>query len=126
MSQITTILIYRVLRQSGQISARLSLVAMSHTLQLKSYPGKGGTSTLLAVLGASLLPTSGLLRGLSSFMRLGTFYGRGFSLKGLWKAAMSTPGYRTAAASGALCMLVRTPNWRPRDGDVIKDTIARN
>jgi hypothetical protein len=39
---------------------------------------------------------------------------------------MSTPDYRTAAALGALCMLVRTPNWRPRDGDIIKDIIARN
>lgn len=39
---------------------------------------------------------------------------------------MSAPDYRTAAASGALCMLVRTANWRPRDGDVIKDVIARN
>jgi hypothetical protein len=99
---------------------------VAHAATVKAYPGEGGTSTLLAMLGALLLPTSGLLRGLSSIMRLGTFYGRGFSLKGLWKAAMSAPDYRTAAASGALCMLVRTANWRPRDGDVIKDVIARN
>jgi hypothetical protein len=98
----------------------------AHAATVRTYPGEGGTSTLLAMLGALLLPTSGFLRGLTSIMRLGTFYGRQFSLKELWKAAMSTPDYRTAAASGALCMLVRTPNWRPRNGDIIKDIIARS
>ena len=99
---------------------------VAHAATVKAYPGEGGTSTLLAMLGALLLPTSGLLRGLSSIMRLGTFYGRSFSLKGLWKAATSAPDYKTAAASGALCMLVRTSKWQPRDGDVIKEVITTN
>lgn len=59
-------------------------------------------------------------------MRVGTFYGRGSGLKAIWDAASSTPDYKTAAASGALCMLVRTGSWRPREGDVIKDVIAKN
>lgn len=99
---------------------------VAHAATVKTYPGEGGTSTLLAMLGALLLPTSGLLRGLNSIMRLGTFYGRGIGPKALWNAAMSTPDYKTAAASGALCMLVRTWNWQPRKGDVIKDVVPTN
>lgn len=81
---------------------------------------------LLAMLGALLLPTSGLIRGLNGIIRNGKFLGRGFGLKKIWAAATSTPDYQTAAASGALCMLVRTPKWQPRERDEINEVILRN
>ena len=98
----------------------------AHAATVRTYPGEGIVSTILAMLGALLLPTSGLIRGLSNIIRLGALYEREFSVGGVWKALKSTPDCRTAAASGALCMLVRKPNWQPHCGEIIKDIIERN
>lgn len=98
---------------------------VAHAATVKSYPGEGGKSMILAILGALLLPTSGLVRGLNGILRHAKFRGvKGF--KGGFKSLFATPDYQTAAAAGALIMLVRSSKWEPRSGDVIAGVIPRN
>lgn len=80
---------------------------------------------VLAMMGALLLPTSGLLRGLNGIMSNAKFRGSK-NIVQFCKAVMATPDYQTAAAAGALTMLVRTPSWQPWPGDEIVGVLPRN
>jgi hypothetical protein len=79
----------------------------AHAATVVSYPGESGEDVILAVIGATLFPTSGAMRGLNSIMR---------------HSVLSTNDpLQKAARSGALCMLVRSPSWKPEKGDAVTD-----
>lgn len=78
----------------------------SHAVTVKSIPGEPMIATWLALLGALILPLSGVLRGLNAIYSCAVF---------------GTTPLETAAKAGALCMVVRNDNWKPKSGDKIKD-----
>jgi len=93
---------------------------VAHAATVKSYPGEATSRVLIATLGALLIPTSGLIRGLNSILRNAKF-----KRKGILTALISDPDYETAAASGSLIMVVRTKSWKPYPGDRVSDVILR-
>jgi len=56
----------------------------------------------------------GLRRGLNGVLRCANFRRKGF-----WAAVTGGSDYQTAAAAGALCIVVRRKTWIPRQGDDI-------
>jgi hypothetical protein len=74
---------------------------IAHAATVRIYPGESWTEVVGAILGAILLPTSGLVRGITAILR------RGYS---------GTTPLEVAARSGALCMVVRSNNWMPLNG----------
>jgi hypothetical protein len=92
----------------------------AHAATVKLHPGESALSAILALISALLLPTSGIIRGLNGVLRNASFRKRGFC-----RAISRGSDYQTAAAAGALCMVVRTKFWRPQTGDEILDVILR-
>jgi hypothetical protein len=86
----------------------------AHAATVKLYPGESTLPTLLALVCSLLFPASGLLRGLNGIVRHARF-----------RKKNPKSDYQTAAAAGALCMVVRTKSWRPCAGDKILDVILR-
>ena len=93
---------------------------ISHALTIKSYPGEATTSVLIAAFGALLIPTTGLIRGINAIARNAKFKRRRF-LPTLFR----DPDYQTAAAAGALCMVVRKKSWKPYPGDKLSNVVLR-
>jgi hypothetical protein len=79
---------------------------VAHCATVKAYPGESTGSLVRATFFALLQPVSGTLRAVDSIRR----HSR---LKG-------TNDLQRAARAGALCMVVRTSDWKPQAGDVIK------
>jgi hypothetical protein len=71
----------------------------AHAFTVVSYPGESTADVMINVLGATLFPTSGAMRGINSIMRHSIF---------------KSTDLQKAARSGALCMLVRSPTWKPQ------------
>jgi hypothetical protein len=94
---------------------------LAHAATVKSYPGERTWSLMTATLGALLIPTSGFIRGINSIARNAKF-----KRKGLWGAAWRDTDYQTAAAAGALCMVVRKKSWKPYPGDKLSNVILRD
>lgn len=79
---------------------------VSHAATVKSIPGEPMIATWLTLLGALVLPLSGVLRGLNAIYSCAVF---------------GTTPLETAAKAGALCMVVRNDNWKPKSGDRIQN-----
>jgi hypothetical protein len=94
---------------------------ISHALTIKAYPGEATTSVLIAAFGALLIPTTGLVRGINAIARNAKFKHKKF-LSVLFR----DPDYQTAAAAGALCMVVRKKSWKPYHGDKLSNVILRD
>lgn len=75
-----------------------------HALSVRSLPGENSYSTTAFKLCCLLVPYTGLRRGLCLISRASNF------AKG---------DLQCAARANALCMVIRTAEWRPRDGDTI-------
>jgi hypothetical protein len=94
---------------------------ISHALTIKSYPGEATTSVLIAAFGALLIPTTGLIRGINAIARNAKFKHKKFL-----PAIFRDPDYQTAAAAGALCMVVRKKSWKPYPGDKVSNVVLRD
>lgn len=93
---------------------------ISHALTIKSYPGEAMSSVLIAAFGALLIPTTGLIRGINAIARNAKFKHKKF-LPSLFR----DPDYQTAAAAGALVMVVRKKSWKPYPGDKLSSVVLR-
>lgn len=80
----------------------------AHAATVISLPGESTISTTRVGLSALLFPTSGLMRG---FLTIATF------------ATFAKTDLQKAARSRALCMVIRSQDWKPRVGDVVSDAI---
>jgi hypothetical protein len=94
---------------------------ISHALTIKAYPGEATTSVLIAAFGALLIPSTGLVRGVNAIARNAKFKRKRF-----WSALFQDPDYQTAAAAGALCMVVRKKSWKPCPGDRLSNVVLRD
>lgn len=79
--------------------------SVAHAATVKSVPGELALSSCLALVFALLLPASSIRRGLSAIYR---------------SAVLANTPLKTAATAKALCMVVRTIDWRPQTGDVVE------
>ena len=75
-----------------------------HALSVRSLPGEITYATTAYKLCCLLVPYTGLRRGLCLISRASNFGGNDL---------------QCAARANALCMVTRTADWRPRDGDTI-------
>ena len=75
-----------------------------HALSVRSLPGENNYSTTAFKLCCLLIPYTGLRRGLCLISRASNLAGNDL---------------QSAARANALCMIIRTPEWRPRNGDII-------
>ncbi len=94
---------------------------LAHAATVKSYPGERTWSLIAATLGALLIPTTGLIRGINAIARNAKFKRKRF-----WRAVWRDNDYQTAAAAGALCMVVRKKSWEPYPGDKLLDVMLRD
>lgn len=79
---------------------------LAHCATIKSYPAETPLETTSAILCALFLPSSGISRAMDSIVR------RPRLRKGL-------SDLERACVAGALCMVVRGREWRPKPGDVV-------
>jgi hypothetical protein len=75
---------------------------VAHAATVKTGPGLPAALTTYLMLGALLVPTVGISRGIEAIISL---------------AKLSKSDLHTAARARALCMVVRTDGWRPYSGD---------
>ena len=78
---------------------------LAHAATVKSLPGEVAISILGAMLTALIYPTSGVFRGLGAILQ---------------RAIFCKSPLKSACRAGALCMVVRAPDWKPRNGDVVR------
>ena len=76
-----------------------------HALSVRSLPGENGFSSTVFKLCCFLVPFTGLRRGLNLISAASNF---------------APNDLQAAARAKALCMVIRNPDWRPRDGDEIE------
>jgi hypothetical protein len=79
---------------------------LAHAATVKSFPGENSTENIKSLLFALLFPSSGIVRGLDAIFR---------------HAMLTKHPLQRAARAGALCMVVRSNEWTPFRGCVIKD-----
>ncbi|OAL43974.1 hypothetical protein IQ07DRAFT_260839 [Pyrenochaeta sp. DS3sAY3a] len=84
---------------------------VAHAATVLTRPGERADDYLTSVFGSLLFPALGLYRGIEAIL-CGAVWVRNDDL-------------RKAARSGALCVVVRDAEWRPRAGDEIGDVILR-
>lgn len=75
-----------------------------HALSVRSLPGENAYSSTVFKLCCLLVPYTGVRRGLSLISRA---------------SSLTRDDLQAAARAGALCMVVRKPDWRPENGQVI-------
>lgn len=78
---------------------------IAHAATLKSLPGESTSSVLRNIVCSLLFPVSGVIRGVKAICQCATF--------------AKTP-LEAAAKANALCMVVRTSEWKPEHGDIVK------
>lgn len=95
---------------------------IAHIATVQSTPGDKWPLTAFDMLLALLFPTSGLMRGLNAIVRnfSSSFFARKviariFNIKRWRKDETSL---ERACKAGALCVVVRDANWRPKPGQV--------
>ncbi|KAJ7725301.1 hypothetical protein DFH07DRAFT_931559, partial [Mycena maculata] len=76
----------------------------THALTVRSFPGESSFDRAWVTIAAVMFPTSGLIRGITAIIR------RGFGGDG-----QHSP-LQAARRAGALCMVVRTKDWKPMPG----------
>jgi hypothetical protein len=79
----------------------------AHCATIKFYPAETPTEQAIAIAGALLFPSSGLSRAIESIIRRPR-------LRRLNKV-------QRALVSGAMCMVVRTTDWEPQAGEIIRN-----
>jgi hypothetical protein len=72
----------------------------AHAATLVTYPGEPPMNVFAAILYALFFPNTGIVRGLNAIFR---------------HAHFSRGDLQAATRAGALCMVVRTGAWRPRE-----------
>lgn len=77
----------------------------AHVTTVKSVPGEPISSRVVTLLTALLFPTFGLEKGLFAITQF---------------AARCTTPLEKACRAGALCVVVRTKEWQPRSGDIVR------
>ena len=82
---------------------------IAHGATVVSYPGERASFTFSVVVTAILFPTTGVKRALNLIFR--------------HPRLTSQNDLDVAARSGALCMLVRSRDWKPQQGDNITNTL---
>lgn len=76
-----------------------------HALSVRSLPGeKSFTSTVFKIC-CFLVPYTGVRRGLCLILRASNLAGNDL---------------QSAARANALCMVIRSPEWRPKDGQIVE------
>lgn len=75
-----------------------------------TYPGESPLSTFFTLFTALLLPTAGVIRGLSAIVRC---------------AKLQKSPLQIATRAGALCMVVRSGSWRIREGESFSQAFLR-
>lgn len=75
-----------------------------HALSVRSLPGENAYSSTVFKLCCLLVPYTGVRRGLSLISRA---------------SSLIRDDLQAAARAGALCMVVRKPDWRPENGQVV-------
>lgn len=76
-----------------------------HALSVRSLPGESTLSSTVFKFCSLLVPYTGVRRGLCLILRASN---------------LSTNDLQAAARANALCMVVRSPEWRPKDGQVVE------
>ena len=77
-----------------------------------SYPGEPWFDMLLCIVAAIVFPTFGVIRAFNFIVR--------------YPVLSTGNNLKVAARSGALCMLIRSPNWEPRPGDNIRNALIND
>ena len=78
---------------------------VAHAATLKSLPGESTLSVLRNTVCSLLFPISGVRRGVNAIYQ---------------PAILAKTPLEAAAKAGALCMVVRTLEWKPEHGDVVR------
>lgn len=84
---------------------------IAHAATVKSTPGEGAVATALNTLLALCFPMFGLLRAINAIAR---------------KARFGGSELKNACRAGALCMVVRSPEWRPEPGQEVEAVIVKD
>ncbi|KAF1963813.1 hypothetical protein CC80DRAFT_460797 [Byssothecium circinans] len=84
---------------------------VAHAATVLTRPGERSVDYLVSVIGSVLYPTMGMYRGVEAILSGAVF--------------VKNDDLRKAARSGALCMVVRGNDWRPVDGDQVRNSIYR-
>jgi hypothetical protein len=109
----------------------------AHAATVVSYPGESTVEVFIAVVAATLLPTSGAMRGINSIVRgipsiirripsiirripsiirrIPSIIRRIPSIMQHLTLILKETDLQKAAQSGALCMVVRSQSWKPRN-----------
>ena len=85
---------------------------VAHGATVVSYPGEPAFDTFLSVVAAILFPTFGVIRALNFIIR--------------HPLLTAKNDLEVATRSGALCMLVRSPSWKPQKGDNIRNALIED
>ena len=78
---------------------------VAHAVTVKSVPGESFISVLKSIACSLLFPVSGVRRGVNAIYQ---------------RAILAKTPLEAAARAGALCMVVRSPEWRPERDDVVR------
>ena len=78
---------------------------VAHATTVVTYPGEPGFSVLASTVLGLIYPITGALRGLTAIFR---------------HAAFKKDPREKALQAGALCMVVRLPEWRPVPGEKLE------
>jgi hypothetical protein len=78
---------------------------VAHAATVKSIPGEPALLAIWALLCALLFPVSGVMRGVDAILQ---------------HAVTARTPLEAASKAGALCMVVRTKEWKPQRGDRTK------
>ncbi|KAL8860783.1 MAG: hypothetical protein Q9178_002813 [Gyalolechia marmorata] len=76
-----------------------------HALSVRSLPGESYISSTVFKFCCLLVPYTGVRRGLCLILRASNLAGNDL---------------QAAARANALCMVIRGPEWRPRDGQIVE------
>ena len=79
---------------------------VAHAATIKSLPGESTLATLLVHVAALIFPLAGILRGVRAIRQCAIL-------------SDDTP-LKTAAKAEALCVVIRTQEWLPQSGDVVR------
>ncbi|OCK87848.1 uncharacterized protein K441DRAFT_670173 [Cenococcum geophilum 1.58] len=94
---------------------------VAHALTVVVLPGEGPVSHLTNALTSLLFPAFGAYRGLRAI-----FVGYETIKKKFGdQSSEEEQDLRKARRAGALCMIVRSSDWVPRDGDEIHENVLR-
>ena len=85
---------------------------VAHGATVVSYPGEPAEDLPYNAIVAILSPTFGVIRAFNFIMR--------------HPLLTAKNDLEVAARSGALCMLVRSPSWKPQKGDNIRNALIKD